>query len=141
MFFFSVSDCKDRWKNLRGSYTRHLKYENAPSGSAAKKKKAYYLAEYMTFLLPYTKSRQMKSNIVRPLSDGENSDNGTESEVSNDILETPRSIQCETLTNEIQENPIQESSSTCDLSYDLSTPRVAKKIGSVPLKKDQPLRM
>lgn len=75
-FHFSVQDCKERWKNLRGSYTRHLKYINTPSGSAAKKKKPYYLAEYMTFLLPFTKSRTMKSNIqtASPVADSGNSD-------------------------------------------------------------------
>ncbi|XP_030747119.1 uncharacterized protein LOC115875744 [Sitophilus oryzae] len=54
--FFSVHDYKERWKNLKGSYTRHLKYINTPLGSAAKKKKPYYLAEHMTFLTPFTKS-------------------------------------------------------------------------------------
>lgn len=64
--FFSVSDCKERWRNLRGSYTRYLKYQKQASGSAAKKKKPYYLAEYMTFLLPYTKSREIKGSVSVP---------------------------------------------------------------------------
>ncbi|XP_050444008.1 transcription factor Adf-1-like [Adelges cooleyi] len=59
----TVSDCKERWKNLRGSYTRHLKSAIGPSGAATKPKKPYYLAEYMHFLHPFTKSRQSVSSM------------------------------------------------------------------------------
>ncbi|XP_050507557.1 uncharacterized protein LOC126885174 [Diabrotica virgifera virgifera] len=58
----TVAVCKERWKNLRGSYTRYLK-KCTPSGSAAKKTRPYYLAEYMQFLTPFTKSRPMKSSL------------------------------------------------------------------------------
>ncbi|CAK1602109.1 unnamed protein product [Parnassius mnemosyne] len=54
----SVADCKGRWKNLRGCYTRHLKNNNRPSSSSAKHVKPYYLADHLQFLDRYIKSRQ-----------------------------------------------------------------------------------
>jgi len=52
-----VSECKERWKDLRACFTRHLKAK-PPSGSAAKFKKPYYLAEFLHFLEPFTKARK-----------------------------------------------------------------------------------
>lgn len=57
MFFYIAIKCKERWKNLRGCYTRHLKAKSA-SGFDVKLKNAYYLAEYLNFLEPFTKSRK-----------------------------------------------------------------------------------
>nr|CAD7411071.1 unnamed protein product [Timema poppensis] len=59
----SVEACKDRWKNLRGCYTRHLKSLITPSGSGARTKKPYYLAGHLQFLQPFTKSRKSQGNI------------------------------------------------------------------------------
>uniref|UniRef100_V5GPU9 MADF domain-containing protein n=1 Tax=Anoplophora glabripennis TaxID=217634 RepID=V5GPU9_ANOGL len=53
------------WKNLRGSYTKHLK-TYVPSGSGASAKRPYYLSEYISFVLPFTKSRQPKGNVEAP---------------------------------------------------------------------------
>ncbi|XP_074042252.1 uncharacterized protein [Leptinotarsa decemlineata] len=61
----TVADCKKRWKNLRGSYTKHLK-TYVPSGSGASVKRPYYLSEYICFVLPFTKSRQPKGNVGAP---------------------------------------------------------------------------
>ncbi|KAL5237737.1 hypothetical protein ACI65C_005147 [Semiaphis heraclei] len=58
----TASECKERWKNLRACYTRHLKHK-LPSGSGAKPKRPYYLAEYLNFLEPFTKSRKQTGNI------------------------------------------------------------------------------
>lgn len=56
-----MQDCKERWKNLRACYSRHLKsLTDTPSGSAAKVKRPYYLAEALNFLQPFTKSRKSK---------------------------------------------------------------------------------
>jgi hypothetical protein len=55
--YFLASECKERWKNLKACYTRHLK-NKLPSGSGAKTKRPYYLAEYLNFLEPFTKSRK-----------------------------------------------------------------------------------
>lgn len=53
--------CKERWRNLRACLTRHLKHNkdlnNSGEGSTHK---PYYLAEYMDFLMPFTKTRPPK---------------------------------------------------------------------------------
>ncbi|XP_050314588.1 uncharacterized protein LOC126749027 [Anthonomus grandis grandis] len=50
----SGTECKEKWKNLRAVFVRHMK--PAPSGSSAKLKKAYYLTAAMQFALPYIKA-------------------------------------------------------------------------------------
>lgn len=57
LFIYIVTKCKERWKNLRGCYTRHLKIKSAP-GFDVKFKNSYYLAEYLHFLKPFTKPRK-----------------------------------------------------------------------------------
>ncbi|KAF6211854.1 hypothetical protein GE061_012370 [Apolygus lucorum] len=52
----SVTDCKERWKNIRGCYTRYLKSLSTPGVGG--KKQPYYLAEPLNFLLHYTKTRK-----------------------------------------------------------------------------------
>lgn len=49
-----MSECKERWKNLRAVFVRHIK--PPPSGTHGKAKKPYYLAEAMQFTLPYIKA-------------------------------------------------------------------------------------
>ena len=55
-----MEECKERWKNLRACYTRHVKL-SMYSGKGFKVRKPYYLAEYLDFLYPFTKCRQPKS--------------------------------------------------------------------------------
>ncbi|XP_026732658.1 uncharacterized protein LOC113497335 [Trichoplusia ni] len=45
----SISDCKEKWRNIRSSFLRSMK----PSGY--KVKKPYYLSEYLKFILPFLK--------------------------------------------------------------------------------------
>ncbi|XP_047516291.1 uncharacterized protein LOC125056957 [Pieris napi] len=45
--------CKEKWRNMRVVFMRHLK--PLRSGSGIKKKKPYYLLDYMHFLAPYVK--------------------------------------------------------------------------------------
>lgn len=59
--FVAVNDCKERWRNIRGSFTKYLN-KTVPSGSSAKPIKPYYLAENLQFLQPFTKSRKSKGN-------------------------------------------------------------------------------
>nr|CAH7760581.1 unnamed protein product [Callosobruchus chinensis] len=47
----TVSECKERWRNIRCSFHRSLK--SGPKGS--RPKKPYYLKEYLNFILPYLK--------------------------------------------------------------------------------------
>lgn len=59
----SVAHCKERWRNLRACLTRHLKQQQASTEDSSINHKPYYLAEHMSFLLPYTKSRTVKEQI------------------------------------------------------------------------------
>ncbi|XP_055294926.1 uncharacterized protein LOC129564802 [Sitodiplosis mosellana] len=59
----SVAHCKERWRNLRACLTRHLKQQQSSTEDGSVNHKPYYLAEHMSFLLPYTKSRSVKEQI------------------------------------------------------------------------------
>ncbi|KAF0749795.1 Aspartate aminotransferase [Aphis craccivora] len=77
----SVSDCKEKWRNIRGRYLRQVK-EQPPSGSGSKrKKKDYYLNEYLQFIEPFTKSRPQTGNLQTQ----ENNNDDTENEVDDEI--------------------------------------------------------
>ncbi|CAH1963767.1 unnamed protein product [Acanthoscelides obtectus] len=58
-----AKDCKDRWKNIRCSYSKNKRNMSAPSGSAAKTPKEYYLAPNLRFLDSFLKSRPSKGNL------------------------------------------------------------------------------
>ncbi|XP_071452191.1 uncharacterized protein [Hetaerina americana] len=60
----SVINCKDKWRNLRTSLTRHLRNMNEPSALSGKYRRPYYMAPYMSFLIPYTKSRSYKAELL-----------------------------------------------------------------------------
>lgn len=65
IFFFSASECKERWKNLRSVFVRNLK--PPPSGSNSKKKKPYYPMEAMQFALPFVKTNMPTAPQNMPL--------------------------------------------------------------------------
>lgn len=48
---------------MRACLTRHLKQQQAATDDGSINHKPYYLAEHMSFLLPFTKSRTMKEQI------------------------------------------------------------------------------
>ncbi|KOC62164.1 Transcription factor Adf-1 [Habropoda laboriosa] len=56
----SAAECKEKWKNLRASFTRHLRNQNTVN---SKSKKRYYMADYMDFLLPYSKFRRPDDSL------------------------------------------------------------------------------
>ncbi|CAK9814759.1 hypothetical protein ANTPLA_LOCUS8331 [Anthophora plagiata] len=56
----SAAECKEKWKNLRASFSRHLRNQNTAN---LKSKKRYYMADYMDFLLPYSKFRRPDNNL------------------------------------------------------------------------------
>lgn len=53
-YLLIATNCKERWRNLRGCYTRHLKQQLTPG---MRIRKPYYLAESMSFIHPFTKTR------------------------------------------------------------------------------------
>lgn len=84
--FVTVLECKERWKNLRASFTRFLKSTKLSSGCGTKYKKPYYLAEYLHFLKPFTKSREQSGILqnvsLEPDAEGQGYDNEPESSES-----------------------------------------------------------
>ncbi|XP_065200351.1 uncharacterized protein LOC135831636 [Planococcus citri] len=60
-----VGECKERWKNLRASFTRHLKHRILEMKNGNKGKKPYYLAGHMNFLLPFTRARSFPEDNLK----------------------------------------------------------------------------
>ncbi|XP_014281544.1 uncharacterized protein [Halyomorpha halys] len=58
----TVADCKNKWKNLRGSLTRYLLRSRAPQ-FGEKPVKPYYMYEALSFLLPFTKTRKPRTKF------------------------------------------------------------------------------
>ncbi|XP_028178510.1 uncharacterized protein LOC114365961 [Ostrinia furnacalis] len=62
-FRITVQDCKDRWKNLRGVFARHLRTDK----DASVRRRPYYLAEFMQFAIPFIKipgsDKKIKPNM------------------------------------------------------------------------------
>ncbi|XP_046976417.1 uncharacterized protein LOC124542518 [Vanessa cardui] len=61
----TAQECKERWKNIRCSYSKNKKRLDLPSGSGAKTIKEYYLSPHLHFLDNYLKSRPTKSNLSK----------------------------------------------------------------------------
>lgn len=90
VIFLLVSECKDKWKNLRAVFVRNMK--PAPSGSGAKPKKAYYLLEAMQFTVPYIKALGMPSgNLPNPPEQKESFEQSDEIDLNNSELDPQQS--------------------------------------------------
>ncbi|XP_028136200.2 uncharacterized protein LOC114330948 [Diabrotica virgifera virgifera] len=83
------NECKDKWKNLRAVFVRHMK--SAPSGSS-KSKKPYYLTDAMQFALPYVKVLNSVTSVNLPKRAEEELCDDQEEENSDDSV--PSSIVC-----------------------------------------------
>ncbi|KAK9687123.1 Transposase IS4 [Popillia japonica] len=86
-----VQTCKERWKNIRTVFLRHLR-KKPPSGSAGGIKKKYYLADALHFLIPFVKtSRKQKGNLNldcelnQSISDSDDDDAGSKVQESQEI--------------------------------------------------------
>ncbi|EAT39109.1 AAEL009056-PA [Aedes aegypti] len=64
----TVKECKARWRNLRGRFTKHLK-SYASADPVENNKRPYYLAEHLEFLLPFTKSKKLGEEDDTPFED------------------------------------------------------------------------
>lgn len=78
-----MTECKDRWKNIRGSYSKYKAKLLTKSGQGTKRVKEYYLAPHLLFLDPFLKSRRSKGNL-----DEEESDMSVEEDIETDEHET-----------------------------------------------------
>lgn len=86
---FSVAICKEKWRNLRTVFLRHLR-KKTPSGSQADQfSKKYYLNDAMQFLMPFIKSgRKQLGNLIaqQPVRDVNIFDDVSVDESSNQTL-------------------------------------------------------
>lgn len=57
-----MTNCRERWRNIRGAFLRSMR--KPPSGSGANSKKPYYLIEHLQFLLPYIKNKASDGNLT-----------------------------------------------------------------------------
>ncbi|XP_047518825.1 A-agglutinin anchorage subunit-like [Pieris napi] len=62
-FQITGSEAKEKWKNLRSVFVRHLK--PAKSGAGTAQKKPYYLADYMQFTVPFIKTAGKPSGNLK----------------------------------------------------------------------------
>ncbi|VVC25021.1 MADF domain [Cinara cedri] len=61
----TAAECRERWKNIRAVFVRHMK--PAVSGTGTKTKKPYYLMESMRFTVPYIKALgTLSGNLSNP---------------------------------------------------------------------------
>lgn len=61
----NVTDCKKKWRHLRSSLSRYLKSSKDLNKNKNNKLKPYYLLQHMDFLVPYTKTLDMKQEAVK----------------------------------------------------------------------------
>ncbi|KAF5289776.1 hypothetical protein FQA39_LY03693 [Lamprigera yunnana] len=95
----TVSNCRERWRNIRGSFFRSLK--KSPSGSRTNAKKRYYLTDYLEFIRPYTKSKASTGNLETILDNVHNSEEGNSD--SQEDMEN-RDLASQSRGDEISEN-------------------------------------
>lgn len=70
LFYISiaVTECKEKWKNIRSTFRRSKK----PASIGSRPKKEYYLTKHLEFLLPHMKSIQNTSDYdERPSGENE----------------------------------------------------------------------
>ena len=61
----NVTDCKKKWRHLRSSLSRYLKSSKDIVKNKNNKLKPYYLLQHMDFLVPYTKTLEMKTENIK----------------------------------------------------------------------------
>lgn len=91
IIFVLVAECKERWKNLRAVFVRHLKPRL--SGSASKNKKPYYLTEAMQFTVPFIKALYKTSGNLSDVTQQQiilyNDESDNEESFAGQSLESP----------------------------------------------------
>jgi len=97
--------CKSKWTSLRNSYARELReIKNKKSGSAASKKRKWYLFESMSFLSDFMlQHKQMISNV---------------SDICNELNERSESEEYSFDTSTVEDNisPEDGTASECELN-------------------------
>lgn len=109
MFFYvTVSECKEKWRNLRSTFAKNLKPKQSGTGRAGKR--PYYLMEAMQFAIPFIKvagnpSGNLPSSSSTP--EGGEVDVGQEEEtLSTEDLASPEIASPEIASPEIASHEI-----------------------------------
>lgn len=105
--------------------------QKPPSGASAQAKKKYYLAEYLDFLTPFTKSRQQKGSIPSPI----NTNEETSSSIHREVPETEPS-EFELQHENSENNDVVEESAT---NESLLAPKTLTKVSTTKRKQVDPL--
>ncbi|XP_046674723.1 uncharacterized protein LOC124363520 [Homalodisca vitripennis] len=58
-FKLTVKQCKEKWKNIRTVFRRHI-FTKPVSGAGGSSKKEYYLADVLQYLVPILKGNPKK---------------------------------------------------------------------------------
>lgn len=97
--------CKEKWRNIRGRYLRHLR-DALRYGPMRKKQKTYYLAEYLDFIRPFTCSRIINNitHVVNEESDSMVEEAETEDEHDYKDFDCIDYTVSETLSAVLEEN-------------------------------------
>lgn len=104
--FFSVKECKEKWKNIRTVFRRHINTK-PPSGSGTGTtiKKEYYMSDVLQFLVPVFKNstKCCQSNLPA-LSDNTEENDNTECPIEESIhfptVEDPEPIELQSPNSE-----------------------------------------
>lgn len=122
MLIISGAACKEKWKNLRAVYVRHMKA--APSGA---KKKKYYLTEAMNFILPYVKPHVKASGDNHDDDDDGCGNDNVKEDVYHASSSKEKSDKKEDIVSEItEEMPPQSVNQSCT-KIDINSKRHAPK--------------
>lgn len=83
-----MPNCRERWRNIRGSFLRSLKKPRTGTGTNEKKK--YYLFDHLQFILPFTKSKASTGNLETLDENSEEGNSDSQENTENeDLLSQP----------------------------------------------------
>lgn len=117
MISVTVTDCKNRWASLRDQFKKkHREMSTTVSGQAAKKRRKWYLYDFLTFLIPTCSTGETSSNLpdIGDLLNPDQDDNGS---LVDQIQETQ--------SQDTQDHPSDDDSLVSDVA---------------PLRKNRPIR-
>jgi len=111
-----VQTCKERWKNIRTVFLRHLR-QKVPSGSSGGHKKKYYLEDTMQFIIPFVKSGKKQQGNISVSSELEKDTNieDIEEESNDEIIESVQVLGSSQLLSSHQD--IADDHDNCFMEY------------------------
>lgn len=123
LFFVAEQNCRERWKNIRCAFVRSQK--EPPTGSKSKAKKKYYLAEHLSFLIPYTKGKSGSGNLSSSAGCSRNTIISENDESVEEYLHTDETTDPTATHNQQNDN---DNTTTINEDDDLATPIIEKEL-------------